>query len=227
MTERGSDAETRMIISAPGCEGLASNSRPKIISGHLTPVLGLRQRSVYVWKLIFICFSMAMLSCAIKNYMIFLWHDSHLCVLLCPSFFGNTHTVNVPAFVEIFYGLQQWIGNTLYSFILKFIDDPSQIILVIFVAPIVEEILYRGPLFYLKSYLDNYSWWSLAIVFAVLFTYSHSLYGISLFPIFILGLCCSWLIKVSNVFWPTVILHILFNFYSQSFLLYQSLYWVD
>ena len=180
-----------------------------------------------LWKCILISFSIVTLSCAIKTYLIYLWHDSSFCWLLCPSIFGKNSLYVTPIFLENLYEFQIWIGKTAHSFILHFFNDRLQVFLILIIAPVVEEILYRSPLFFLKNYLGNYIWWGLAVVLSAIFAHSHGLYGISLLPLFVLGICCSLLIRVSKLFWPCIMLHFLFNFYTFSFSLYQSLFWGD
>ncbi len=180
-----------------------------------------------LWKCILISFSIVTLSCAIKNYLIYFWHDSSFSGLICPSVFGKHSLYVTPIFLEKFYTFHTWIGTTAHSFILHFINDPLQVFLILVVAPVVEEILYRSPLFFLKNNLRNFIWWGLAVALSAIFAHSHSLYGLALLPLFVLGMCCSWLIKISGRFWPCIMLHFFFNFYTFSFSLYQGLFWGD
>ncbi len=180
-----------------------------------------------LWKCILISFSIVTLSCAVKNYLIYFVHDSLLGSFLCPSVFGKHSFYVTPIFLENLYEFQNWLENTAHSFILNYYHDQLQVFLLLVVAPVVEEIFYRSPLFFLRNYLGNYVWWGLAIVLSALFAHSHGLYGVSLLPLFVLGMCCSWLIKSSKSFWPCIFLHFLFNFHTLSFSLYQSLFWGD
>ncbi len=180
-----------------------------------------------LWKYILISFSIVTLSCAIKNYLIYFLHDSFLSGLICPAIFGKHSLYVTPIFLEKFYEFHTWIGNTAHSFIHHFFNDPLQVCLTLIIAPVVEEILYRSPLFFLKNNLRNSIYWGLAVVLSAVFAHSHSLYGLALLPLFVLGMCSSWLIKVYERFWPSIVLHFLFNFYTFSFSLYQSLFWGD
>lgn len=180
-----------------------------------------------LWKCILVSFSIVLLACAAKNYFVYFWHDVSFFGLLCPSIFG-THSLYVtPTFLVYFYEFQSWLERTAYSVFLDYFDDQLQVCYLLIIAPLVEEILYRGPLFLLRNCLNSKIWWGFAIVLSAIFAHSHGFYGIALLPLFVLGMCCSWLIKDFKSFWPAIMLHFLFNFYTLSFSLYQSLFWGD
>ena len=178
-----------------------------------------------LWKSILVILSIVILSCGIKNYLIYLWHDSAFYWFISPSVFGEHSLYVTPVFLEKIYRFHNWIGETAQSFILHFYNDRLEVFLILIIAPIAEELLYRGPLFFLKNHLRSSIWWGLAVVFSLIFAHSHGLYGIALLPLFVLGMGCSWLVKVSKHFWPCIVLHFLYNFHTFSFSLYQSLFW--
>ena len=180
-----------------------------------------------VWKNIFICFSIISLSCALKNYFIYLWGDSSFFRYFSPAVFGGHNFYTTPNIIEFLYELQRWLVEAIQSLAANFFDDKYQILSILIIAPFTEEIIYRLPQFTLSNYLGRYVYWPFAITLNAMFAHSHDLYGISLLPLFVLGMCCSWLIKEEKVFWPCFTLHFLFNFYSLSFSLYQSLFGVD
>jgi membrane protease YdiL (CAAX protease family) len=182
---------------------------------------------VNAWKNILISFSIISLACAIKNYFIYLWGDTSFFMYFSPAIFGSHNYYITPDFIKILYEFQRWIVVSAHSLVEFFFNDKYQIISILLIAPVAEEIIYRLPLFVLKNCLTNYIYWSFAITINLIFAHSHGLYGISLLPLFVLGMCCSWLIKVEKVFWPCFTLHFLYNFYSLSFLLYQSLFGGD
>ncbi len=180
-----------------------------------------------IWRSIFIAFSIVVLSCAIKNFLIYIFHESSVSHLISPSFFGSHSLYVTPGFIEWFYDLQSWIALTVNSFVLNFYNDRLHLFLTLFYVPIVEEIIYRGPLFLLKDKLRSSIWWSLACLLSAIFAHSHYLFGLALLPLFSLGICSTWLLKRFHRFWPCIVLHFLYNFYIFSYTLYQSLFWGD
>ncbi len=179
------------------------------------------------WKNILISFSIVSFACAIKNYCIYLWSDSSYFVYFAPSFFGEHSFYITPYYIEILYDFQKWVVTITNSLGATLFNDQYQVLSILLIAPIAEEIIYRLPLFTLKSYLNSYIYWAFAVTLSSIFAHSHDLYGISLLPVFVLGMCCSWLIKVEKVFWPCFALHSIFNFYSLSFSFYQSIFGGD
>ncbi len=180
-----------------------------------------------LWKSIFIAFSIVILSCAIKNCLVYTFHNTEISHLISPSLFG-THAIYVtPIFLEKFYTLQIWISLCVNSFVFNFFNDRFHLFLTLFFAPVFEEVLYRGPLFLLRDKIRSPIWWLLAGLLSAIFAHSHALFGLALLPLFTLGICCSWLLKRFHRFWPCIILHFLYNFYTFSFTLYQSLFWGD
>jgi len=182
---------------------------------------------VHKWKNILISFSLICFACATKNYIIYLWGDSSVFVYFSPSILGSHNFYITPGFIEYFYEFQKWIIEVIHSLVTLFYDDQYYIFSILLIAPFTEEIIYRLPLFALKNSLNNSIYWSLAVTLSAIFAHSYDLYGIALFPLFILGMCCSWIIKVNKAFWPCLILHFLYNSYSLSFILYQSLFGGD
>ena len=180
-----------------------------------------------VWKNIFICFALVALSCALKNYFIYLWGEFSFFRYFSPAVFGVHNFYITPNFIEFLYEFQRWIIESIQSLAALFINDKYQVLSILILAPFTEEIIYRLPQFTLRNYLGRYIYWSFAILLNAIFAHSHDLYGISLLPLFVLGMCCSWIIKVNKVFWPCLALHFLFNFYSLSFVLYQSIFGGD
>ena len=179
------------------------------------------------WKNILISFSLISFACAIKNYIIYIFNDSSFFAFFAPSVFG-THSIYItPDFINYLYDFQKWTITAGHSLVSILFNDQYHIVSILLIAPFIEETIYRLPLFYLKDYLNDYIYWSFAIIFSAIFAHSHDLYGISLMPLFMLGICCSWIIKVNKVFGPCLALHFLYNFYSLSFVLYQSLFGGD
>ena len=179
------------------------------------------------WKNILISFSLISFACAIKNYIIYIFNDSSFFAFFAPSVFGTHNIYITPNFINYLYDFQRWTITASHSLVSIFFNDQYHIVSILLIAPFIEEIIYRSPLFFLEDYLNDYIYWFFAIILSAIFAHSHDLYGISLLPLFMLGICCSWIIKVNKVFWPCFALHFLYNFYSLSFVLYQSLFGGD
>jgi len=89
------------------------------------------------------------------------------------------------------------------------IDSPVWLILaVVIVAPIVEEIFFRGFLF--QGFRKKYGWVSAMLLSSAIFAAAH-LDPVSLIPTFVLGIVLSYVYHRSNSVWPGVILHFLIN----------------
>ncbi len=76
------------------------------------------------------------------------------------------------------------------------------------VAPIVEEIFFRGFVF--TGLGRRWSWPRAALASAGLFALAHFL-PTALLPIFILGLIFAYLYQVSGSIWPAILMHMLTN----------------
>lgn len=75
-------------------------------------------------------------------------------------------------------------------------------------APLVEEIFFRGFLF--QGFRERYGWVSAMLLSSGIFAVAH-LDPVSLIPTFILGALLAYLYHRSNSVWPGVILHVLVN----------------
>jgi len=174
---------------------------------------------------ILLCLAIVLLSCGLKNYLIYFLNGTVYCQYLCPSPFGR-EVFGQPDFVNLFYRLHsaiveasQHLLNTLS------INDKHQLFSLLVVIPLIEETIYRGPLYLLRKYSDSLLWWLGGIILVIQFTLSHDRSGLALLPIFVLGLCSCWLIMTTRKFWPSLTLHFLYNFYFMSITLYQVMLW--
>jgi membrane protease YdiL (CAAX protease family) len=122
-----------------------------------------------------------------------------------------------------FYELQIGLLENLQNTIDLILVDRWNIATGFVFAPVVEELIYRGPLFLTKKFLNVYLWWLIGIVLSVVFALSHGRNGLALLPLITLGICCLWLISATHRFWPSIALHFLYNFFFLSLLIYQSL----
>ncbi len=177
------------------------------------------------WKNILISFSIISFACAIKNYIIYIFNDSSFFAFLAPSVFGTHNFYITPGFINFLYDSQRSIITASHSLVSVFYNDQYHIVSILIIAPFIEETIYRLPLFSIKNYLNDYIYWFFAIIFSAIFAHSHDLYGISLLPLFMLGICCSWIIKVNKVFWPCLALHFLYNFFSFIRIISESIWW--
>ena len=178
------------------------------------------------WKYILLCFATIILFCSVKNYLVCLLYSTASCGYLCPSFLGRNLFI-VPGSLQKVFGFQSsflQVGQSIFG-----ISGYERNLLFssLIMAPLIEESMYRGPLFLLRKHLSVFVWWLLAIFLSVLFALSHGTYGLSLLPVVVLGITSSWLIMRTKRFWPCLTLHFLYNFYVVSYPLYQSLFWGD
>ena len=181
-------------------------------------------KPVRLWAYILVCFSLALLTGALKSYLVCAIHTSSACRYLCPSFLANNSFI-FPVFLEKLFELQIWvlhIGQNLLG-----IDGTYKNLIFssLIMAPVVEELIYRGPLFLLKNRIGLYLWWFLAVFLSVLFAVGHKCAGLSLLPLIVLGLASAWLVMRTKRFWPSIALHFLYNFQAISLSIYQYFLW--
>lgn len=89
------------------------------------------------------------------------------------------------------------------------LDSPIWLFLVgVIVAPLVEEIFFRGFLF--QGFRQRYGWVAGLVISSAIFAAAH-LDPVSLIPTFLLGAVMAYVYHRSNSVWPGVILHFLVN----------------
>lgn len=109
--------------------------------------------------------------------------------------------------VLMFLGIETQ-GDEL-SRLFELLDTPAWFFFVgAVLAPLVEEIFFRGFLF--QGFRARYSWISAMLMSSGIFAIAH-LDLASLIPTFILGSLLAYLYHRSNSVWPGVILHVLVN----------------
>ena len=176
---------------------------------------------------IFLCFAVVLLACALKNYLIYFLSGTVYCKYICPSTFGR-EVLSQPELINQFYRLQSAIVDvSQYLPNLLSINDKYQLFSGVVAIPLIEEAIYRGPLYLSRNYSDSPLWWLAGIMLVILFTLSHDRNGLALLPVFVLGLSSCWLIMITRKFWPSLSLHVLYNFYFLSITLYQITMWGD
>ncbi|MBL6982812.1 MAG: CPBP family intramembrane metalloprotease [Anaerolineales bacterium] len=77
-----------------------------------------------------------------------------------------------------------------------------------FIAPIVEEVIFRGFIF--AGLKERFGWVKSALISAVLFSLIHFQLA-AILPIFILGMIFAYLYHLSGSIWPAVIMHVSTN----------------
>ena len=171
------------------------------------------------------CLAVVLLSCALKNYLIFLLNGTIYCEYLCSSSFGRDVFVQ-PALINKFYQLQfALVEATQHYFNTFLINDGLNFFSGVIAVPLIEESIYRGPLYLSRNHSDSPLWWLAAVALVTVFVLSHNRSGLALLPVIALGFCSCWLIMVTKKFWPSLTLHFLYNFYFFSITLYQVMLW--
>jgi len=179
--------------------------------------------SARVW--IMITFSVVVLSCGLKNYLSYLVSGTVLCPYLCPSWLGWDSLEEIPLLGNLFM-VQTEVQVKLQDVVDLVWPDHWRLATHLLIAPLLEETIYRGPLYLGRRWAHTPMWWIIGLLLSLVFALSHGRSGFALLPLVVLGLCSLWLIAVTRRFWPSVTLHILHNFFFTSAVLYQSL-WVS
>jgi membrane protease YdiL (CAAX protease family) len=175
-----------------------------------------------IWYRVLACLAVVVLACALKNYLIAIISGTALCPYLCSSLFGVDIFFSFPLLGQLFQ-VQIWVLEKLQSIIDLILTDRWKVATSFVFAPVVEELIYRGPLFLSRRVSSNFLWWLMGIGLSVLFALSHGRNGLALFPLISLSICSLWLISNTRHIWPSIMLHFLHNFFFLSILVYQSM----
>lgn len=178
------------------------------------------------WMYVLVCFALAALVCGAKNFLSFSLQGTPLCGILCPSIFAE-RGFTLPSTLDWLFGMQVGAEEQVQSVFNRLWNDRFLLLTGLLVAPVLEECLYRGPLYVFRDWAGSAPWWGAALILSAVFALSHSVAGLSLLPLFTLGMASAWLIARSGRFWPSLALHLLYNFFLLSVTVYQSLYWMD
>ena len=181
---------------------------------------------IRIFKMILIAFALVLLACAAKNYLAFAMRGSWLCPFLCPSAFRWRALDDVFGLGHLFR-VQEWLMIASRSYVGEVIQDPWNLFGKLALAPVVEEFIYRGPLYLTRSRSRRPGWWIAAGVLVLLFALSHGRVGVALLPLLVLGSLSVWLVYRTGRLWPSVALHFLNNFFFTSVLLYQAQWMSD
>ena len=175
-----------------------------------------------IWLRVLACLAIVVIACGVKNYLAVLVSGTALCPYLCPSLFSTETLFSFPL-LESLFDVQRWAQERTQAVAERLFADRWNLTTSLLIAPIAEELVFRGPMFLTRGLLQNATWWLLGIVLAILFALSHGRSGLAILPLFVFGICSLWLIARAQRFWPCLALHFLHNFFFSSALVYQSL----
>jgi len=182
--------------------------------------------TLQIYRNILIGLSIILLICALKNYIVFLFNGNEWCEFLCPSVFGWENFTTIPI-LEQFFQVQEWLLSTSQELADQIILDERKLFGLLIAAPVIEEMIYRGPMYLSKGYSHQTIWWLLGVAWTVVFVLSHEINGIAILPLLALGLYNLWLVSVTQRLWPAIVLHFLYNFIISSYSIYPSIWYGD
>ena len=111
-----------------------------------------------IFRYILIGLAVVLLSCAFKNYLAFLIRDTVLCPSLCPSTFRWRILDGVFGLEQLFK-VQEWLMVSSHALISLIVTDPWNLFGKLAVAPVVEEFIYRGPMYLTRQHSKRPAWW--------------------------------------------------------------------
>jgi len=176
------------------------------------------------WQAVLLCFAVVLILCGVKNYLIYLVQGTEWCPVLCVAPFGS-RPIDPPAVLDALFRFHRSIVEEAVWYAQIYLDDDFKVVGTLFAAPVVEELIYRGPLFLLRKRIPMAVWWGLAVILCLGFAWSHQRRGLLLLPVIALGMCSAWLILATQRFWPSLTLHFLHNFYFLSIDFFRSAVW--
>lgn len=198
--------ESRKGVAVPDTNNLAI--KPNLSAGS-------------IWLRVLACLAIAVTACGLKNYLAVIVSGTAWCPYLCPSVFPVELFFSFPL-PEWLFETQRWTQGKLQGFADLLFVDPWNLATSLVIAPVYEELVFRGPMFFTRGLVKNFLWWFIGISLAIMFALSHGRNGLALFPLLVFGICSLWLIATTYRFWPSIALHFLHNFFFSSALLYQS-----
>lgn len=99
------------------------------------------------FRQILIGLAIVLLVCAAKNYLAVLVSGTRWCPYLCPSAFEWQFLDTAPPVLEQLFKIQRWLLSSVQSLANPFFTDPWGLTSRLLAAPVIEEFLYRGPLY--------------------------------------------------------------------------------
>ena len=179
-----------------------------------------------IWLRIFACLGIVVIACGVKHFLSVLISGTDWCAYLCPSSFPGDLFFSYPL-LESLFEAQRWAQEQTQGLLDRLYADPWNLSTSILIAPVYEELVFRGPMSLARGRIHQILWWSIGSAAALLFALSHGRNGLALAPLVALGICGLWLIATTGRFWPAVALHSLHNFFFTSALMYHSLFASD
>jgi len=140
-----------------------------------------------IWLRILASLALVVLTCGLKNYLAFMVAGTSLCPYLCPSVMSVELSFTFPVLSQ-FFAVQIWIQETLQSLPGMLLNDPYKLATALLFAPVLEEAIYRGPMYLSRNIAGRSLWWSIGIVLAVVFAMSHGRSGVALLPLIMMGI---------------------------------------
>jgi membrane protease YdiL (CAAX protease family) len=183
-------------------------------------------RATQIWHRILLALAVVLLACAVKNYAVFLIRGTAACPYLCPSSLGPDFWTDLPGLGAL-YRAQHALMGWLRGLDPEFGGGHWHLVTRLISAPVVEELIYRGPPYLLRRYSRHPAWWVGASLLAVLFALAHGRGGVALLPLLVLGMANVWLVASTGRFWPALGLHVLYNFFFTSVLLSRAVWASD
>lgn len=177
------------------------------------------------FRYVLVGLSIIILVCAVKNYVAFFVRDTFLCHYLCPSAFGLEFLQEAAGFKQLFLA-QQWLLSLHQETANRLFVDRWNLVACLITAPVIEEFIYRGPMYLTRAWASRKSWWLCGLLLVCAFALSHGRSGVALLPTLALGAYNLWLVAKTGALWPAITLHFLYNFFFMSVLLYQSI-WIS
>jgi len=175
-----------------------------------------------IWLRVLACLAVVVLTCGLKNYLIVILIGTALCPYLCSSVFE----VDLFPILGQLFEAQVWVLKKSQGIIDLVLTDKWRLATSLVFAPVLEELMYRGPSFLTRGLAHNSWWWLTGVGLSFVFALSHGRNGLALLPLIVLGICSFWLISTTHRFWPSIALHFLHNFFFSSIFVFQSL-WVS
>lgn len=175
-----------------------------------------------MWLRVLACLAVVILACGLKNYLAVIVSGTALCPYLCTSVFSTELFFSFPLLEQLFEA-QRWAEEQSQGLADVVFLDPWNMATNLVIAPVYEELVFRGPMFLTKKKSHSSLWWLIGIALSFVFVLGHERNGLALLPLLALSICSLWLIATTYRFWPSVVLHFLHNFFFSSALVYQSL----
>lgn len=179
-----------------------------------------------IYRRILVGLAVVLLVCAVKNYLAVLLTGTRWCAYLCPSAFEWAFYPGIWP-LEHWFALQRWLLGSAQRLGEHWFSDPWALTTRLVAAPILEEVLYRGPLYLARRYSRSRLWWLAGGLLVLLFAFGHGRSGVALLPLLTLGVYNLWLVAATRRLWPAIALHFLYNFFFTSVLLYGALWASD